>query len=108
MLKVMKIANIKETFVNKWVAAKVTKMNKANVPVAGEVVTHSPDKSEVYRTVKAYLAQHPAARMSVFFTGDPIPESVEVMLAAPHRCQENYADLRGAKPRGIVFGEDFV
>jgi monomeric isocitrate dehydrogenase len=81
MPKVMKIANMKETFVDEWVAAEVTKMNKANVPVAGEVVTHSPDKREVYRTVKAYLAQHPAARMFVFFTGDPIPESVEVMLA---------------------------
>ena len=77
----MKIANMRETFVDEWVAAEVTKMDQANVPVAGEVVTHGPDKREVYRTVKAYLAQHPAARMFVFFTGDPIPEGVEVMLA---------------------------
>jgi hypothetical protein len=81
MRKVMTIAKMKETFLDEWVAAEVTKMDKANVPVAGEVVTHGPDKLEVYRTVKAYLAQHPAARMFIFFTGQPIPESVEIMLA---------------------------
>jgi hypothetical protein len=72
---------MRETFVDEWVAAEVTKMVQANVPVAGDIVTHGPDKREVYRTVKAYLAQHPTARMFVFYTGDPIPEGVEVMLA---------------------------
>jgi hypothetical protein len=56
----------------------VTKVNKTDVPVAGKLITHSPDKNQVYQTVKVYLAQHPATRVFVFFAGDPIPEGVEV------------------------------
>ena len=81
MPKAMKITTLRETFTEEWIAAEVTKVDKADVPVAGAVITHSPDKHKVYQSVKAYLAQHPAARVFVFFTGDPIPEGVEVMLA---------------------------
>jgi hypothetical protein len=77
----MKIAAIRETFVDEWVAAEVTKVDKADVPLAGEVITHSPDKQEVYRVVKAYLAQHPTARTYIFFTGNPIPEGLEGAFA---------------------------
>jgi len=77
----MKIAAIREKFVNEWVATKVTVVGKADVPLAGEVLTHSPEKQEVYRSAKAYLAQHPEVRLFIFFTGDPIPQDVEVMLA---------------------------
>lgn len=79
--KAMKIAAIRETFTDEWVAASVTKVDKADVPVAGEVLTHSPDKQTVYQTVKSYRAQHPEARIFIFYTGDPIPERVEVELA---------------------------
>ncbi len=77
----MNIAAIRETFVDEWVAAQVTKVDKSDVPLAGEVIVHSPDKQRVYREVKGYLTQHPATRMFIFFTGDPIPQNVEVMLA---------------------------
>jgi len=80
-LKVMKISALRETFQDEWVAAAVQKVNKADVPVAGTLITHSPDKTQVYQTVKAYRAQHPAARVFIFFTGDPIPQGVEVALA---------------------------
>ena len=81
MAKVMKIAAIRETFVDEWVAAEVTKVDKADVPLAGEVITHSPDKQEVYQAVKAYLAQRPTARTYIFFTGAPIPEGLGVAPA---------------------------
>ena len=54
---------------------------QADVPLAGQVITHSPDKQEVYKAVKAYLAQHPTARIFIFFAGDPIPEGMGVALA---------------------------
>ena len=81
MAKVMKIAAIREAFVDEWVAAEVTKVDKADVPLAGEVITHSPDKQEVYQAVKAYLARRPTARTYIFFTGNPIPEGLGVALA---------------------------
>ena len=77
----MKIAAIREAFTDQWVAAKVLKVNKTNVPLTGEVLSHSPEKQEVYQAAKAYLMQHPTARLFIFFTGDPIPEGVEAMLA---------------------------
>ena len=81
MPKSMKIAAIREAFADEWVAAEVTKVDKADVPLAGEVITHSPDKQEVYQAVKAYLARCPTARTYIFFTGDAIPEGLGVALA---------------------------
>ena len=81
MPKAMKIAAIREAFPDEWVAAKVTTVDKADVPVAGMILTHSPDKRAVYQTVRSYRVQHAAARVFIFFTGDPIPEGVEVALA---------------------------
>lgn len=77
----MNIAAIRETFVDEWVAAKVTKIDKADVPLAGEIIVHSPEKQRVYQEVKTYLAWHPATRMFIFFTRDSIPQNAEVMLA---------------------------
>ena len=77
----MKIAAMREAFTDQWVAAKVLKVNKTNVPLTGEVLSHSPEKQEVYQAARAYLMQHPTARLFIFFTGDPIPEGVEAMLA---------------------------
>ncbi|MBI3795628.1 MAG: hypothetical protein HY268_01480 [Deltaproteobacteria bacterium] len=76
----MKIIAIRETFTDQWVATKVLKVDKANVPIAGEVIAHGPKKQQVYRAAKQYRAQDPTARMFIFFTGDPIPAGVEAML----------------------------
>lgn len=77
----MKIAAMREAFTDQWVAAKVLKVDRTNVPLTGEVLSHSSEKQEVYQAAKAYLMQHPTARLFIFFTGDPIPEGVEAMLA---------------------------
>jgi hypothetical protein len=81
MPKIMKISAIREAFADEWVAAEVLRVDKADVPLAGQVVVHSPDKQEVYKAVKTYLRQYPEARMFIFFAGDPIPEGVGVALA---------------------------
>ncbi|MCZ6872153.1 MAG: hypothetical protein O7G88_01275 [bacterium] len=51
--------------------------------MAGMLLTHSPEKHTVHQAVKAYLKQHATTRLFIFFTGDPIPEGVEVAFA---RC----------------------
>jgi hypothetical protein len=81
MPKIMKIAVIRKAFADEWVAAEVLRVDKADVPLAGQVITHSPDKQEVYKAVKAYLVQYPKARVFIFFAGNPIPEGVGVALA---------------------------
>jgi hypothetical protein len=81
MPKIMKMAAIREALADEWVATEVLKVDKADVPLAGQVIAHSPDKQEVYKAVKAYLARRPTARTFIFFTGEPIPEGVGVALA---------------------------
>jgi hypothetical protein len=76
----MKIVAIRETFTDQWVATKVLKVNRANVPIAGEVIAHGPKKQHVYQAAKQYLTKDPTARLFIFFTGDPIPAGVEAML----------------------------
>jgi hypothetical protein len=63
--KAIKIAIMRATSPDEWVAAEVTKVDKADVPMAGVVLMHSPDKHAVHRTVKVYLAQYPAARLFI-------------------------------------------
>ena len=77
----MTITAMREVFPDQWVAAKVLKADKANVPLTGEIISHSPEKQAVYKAARIYLTHHPEARVFVFFTGDPIPEGVEAMLA---------------------------
>ncbi|MGH7962493.1 MAG: hypothetical protein ACRERD_11820 [Candidatus Binatia bacterium] len=72
---------MREAFTDEWVAAKVLTVNRANAPVTGELILHSPEKQAVYKAAKTYLARYPQARVFIFFTGDPIPEDVEAMLA---------------------------
>ncbi len=75
------IAHMRKTFVNDWGATKVTTWNKADAPIGGEILKHHPNKRAVYQAAKNYLAQHPTARLFIFFAGDPIPQDVEAMLA---------------------------
>jgi hypothetical protein len=77
----MKIAAIMEAFADEWVAVEVLRVDKADVQLAGQVITHSPDKQEVYKAVKAYLMQYPTARTFIFFARDPIPDGVGIVLA---------------------------
>jgi hypothetical protein len=47
MPKIMKIAAIREAFADEWIAAEATKVDKADVPLAGEVSTHSPNRRSI-------------------------------------------------------------
>ena len=49
MSQAMPIAKIQETFPNEWVTAQITAIDAAEVPLAGIVLTHSPDKAPLLR-----------------------------------------------------------
>jgi hypothetical protein len=46
--------------------------------------------------VQAYLAEHPGARVFMFFAGDPMPEGVRVALALHPSNQGTLRLWRGA------------
>jgi hypothetical protein len=81
MLQAMSIAAMRTAYVDEWVAAQVTQVDRVNVPVAGVMLIHSPEKTVVYRYAKEYLAHQPTTRLYIFFAGDPIPEGVGVVFA---------------------------
>ena len=78
MSQTMPIKTIRDTFPDQWVTAEVTAVNRADVPVAGIVLSHSPEQLTVFQVVKAHLAKHPTSRLYTFFTGDYIPEGVDI------------------------------
>jgi hypothetical protein len=78
MADAMPITMIRETFPDEWVATYVTEVDDEDIPVAGVVLTHSPDEGCVFETLKAHLAKHPKARFYTFFTGDVVPEGVHL------------------------------
>jgi hypothetical protein len=77
----MSMTAIRTTFPDEWVAVVITEVDTADVPVAGVVLTHSPEKAMVYQVVKTHLAHDPTMRLFLFYTGDPIPVGVGVMGA---------------------------
>ena len=81
MSQVMTIAAIRATFPDEWVAVAVTTVDNADVPVSGVVLTHSQEKAAVYQAMQVYRQHHPAVRLFIFFTGEPIPADVGVTLA---------------------------
>ena len=78
MSQAMSIAKIRDTFPDEWVTAHITEVDEAEVPLAGIVLTHSPDKLMVFQALKAHLAKHPEAELYTFFTGELIPEGLHI------------------------------
>jgi len=78
MSNAMSIITIRKTFPDEWVTAQVTEVDDEDVPVAGVVLTHSPDEDMVFDAVKSHLTKNPHARLYTFFTGDVIPEGVHL------------------------------
>ena len=64
------IEALKQKYANQWLAVKVTKEENW-VPLEGELVAHSRDKSEVYRAI-----QDSNEVLDIFFAGEKIKQGV--------------------------------
>ncbi|ETX07337.1 hypothetical protein [Candidatus Entotheonella palauensis] len=78
MPKAMSITTIRKTFPDEWVMAQVTDVDDDDVPTAGVVLTHTPDEDTIFDAVKLHLTKYPNARLYTFFTGDIVPEGVNL------------------------------
>jgi hypothetical protein len=61
---------------------RVTRVDRADVPLAGDVIARAADRRALYQTARRFRAAHPDARLFIFFAGDPIPEGLAVSLVA--------------------------
>jgi hypothetical protein len=78
----MEIEAARKRYSGEWVAMRVTRVDRADVPVQGEVVAHASDRSELHDMARIFRAAHLDARLFIFFAGDPIPEGLAVSLGA--------------------------
>ncbi len=78
----MDIKAARRRYAGEWVAVRVTKVDRADVPVEGDIVAHATERSALHELARGFRAGHPDARVFIFFAGDPIPEGLAVSLAA--------------------------
>jgi hypothetical protein len=82
MNKELKIPYIRKKHKDEWVVVEVTQRDRYHVPVAGRVLMHDPDREKVYDFGFPLLKQDPKKELYIFFTGEPFPEGVGVILGA--------------------------
>lgn len=71
----------RQRFQGQWVAMQIARADRADVPVEGEVIAHARERRALHEKARAFRSTHPAARLFIFFAGDPIPEGLAVSLA---------------------------
>jgi hypothetical protein len=64
-------------FPDEWLLIRVTKTDRFNVPLEGEVLFHSPDRDEIAQ----YDDNHDLeGDILIYYSGDPVPKGWEVLL----------------------------
>lgn len=77
---VHRIATIERLYPNQWVVVEVTRVSRANQPLAGRVLAHSPDEDEITREAIKAADERPEAGLWTFYTGQRIPERMVVIF----------------------------
>lgn len=77
----MTVSEARHRYRDEWVALRVLRTNRYDVPLAGDVVVHARDRGVFDQEERAYRMAHPEQRLFVFFAGEPIPEGLAVCLA---------------------------
>lgn len=82
MSKELKIPSIRRKYKDEWVVVEVTQRDRYQNPLAARVLMHDPDRKKAYSFGFPLLRQDPKKELYIFFTGEPIPEGVGVILDA--------------------------
>jgi hypothetical protein len=80
MQPVHRISTIKRLYPDEWVVVEVTRVSRANRALAGRVLAHAREEHEITRKAIKAADEHPEAELWTFYTGDPIPEGMIVIL----------------------------
>jgi hypothetical protein len=75
-----RIQTIERLYPDQWVVVEVTRASRSRGPLAGRVLAHSPDEHEITREAVKAREERPTAQLWTFYTGEPIPEGVIVIL----------------------------
>ena len=80
MQPVHRISTIRRLYPDQWVVVEVTRVSRANRALAGRVLAHARGEHEITREAINARKQHPESELWTFYTGEPIPEGVIVIL----------------------------
>jgi hypothetical protein len=75
-----RIQTIERLYPEQWVVVEVTRASSSRGPLAGRVLAHSPTEEEITREAVKARKERPQAQLWTFYTGEPIPEGVTVIL----------------------------
>lgn len=75
----LKIAEVMQKYDGQWVVVKVTKVDKYDNPLRGQVLFHGTDQDKVYGDGRNYQNAHPKTDLFYFYAGDPIPPGMAFM-----------------------------
>ncbi|HXQ21734.1 MAG TPA: hypothetical protein VN812_08670 [Candidatus Acidoferrales bacterium] len=78
----MDIKAARRRYAGEWVAVRVTRVDRADVPLEGDVVAPATDRRALHEMARDLRAGHPDARVFILFAGDPIPAGLVISLAA--------------------------
>lgn len=78
--KSLTIAQIRELYKDQWLAVLLTKVDRYDNPLKGEVVAHAKTSDELYAQAKQYRLENPQVKLYTFFAGNYIPEGMVVVL----------------------------
>jgi len=76
----LSIAKIRELYKDQWLAVLLTKVDRYDNPLKGEVVARAETSDELYAQAKQYRLENPRAKLYTFFAGNYIPEGMIVVL----------------------------
>jgi hypothetical protein len=80
MQPVHRISTIKRLYPDQWVVVEITRLSRANRALSGRVLAHAPDEHEITREAIKAAHEHPEAHLWTFYTGEPIPKGMIVIL----------------------------
>lgn len=78
--KPQRISTIKRQYPDQWVVVEVTRISRVNQPLAGRVLAHGKDRTDITRETKKARDEQPEAILSAFYTGPLIPEGMTVIF----------------------------
>jgi hypothetical protein len=77
---ILTIGEIERLYPDEWILLAITRDHRDYRRVAGRLLAHSPDRSDLDEPYERFRADHPRAQTFELFTGDIVPEGVVVIL----------------------------
>ena len=81
MTRSQRISTIEREHPDQWVVVEVTRVSRNNRTLSGRLLARATDEKTVTREAVRIRHERPEAHLFTFFTGNPIPHGMILVLA---------------------------